>query len=146
MIEIEQISCSDIYPILKSYQRNIIEKLISEYGIEKAAELWVTSKGPIQTARFGGVSCDSDNSKSYWKRIKNEFDKLVCGSSEYTKEQKKFLTTGKSIGTGCMVSFANYLSPLIGLSSSILVPTLLLLLCSASKIGLKAYCSNKNIS
>ena len=77
MIEIEQISCSDIYPILKSYQRNIIEKLVSAYGIEKAAELWITSKGPIQTARFGGVSCDSDNSKSYWKRIKNEFDKPV---------------------------------------------------------------------
>lgn len=89
MIEIEQISCSDIYPILKSYQRNIIEKLVSAYGIEKAAELWITSKGPIQTARFGGVSCDSDNSKSYWKRIKNEFDKLVCGSSEYTEEQKE---------------------------------------------------------
>ncbi|MCD7898891.1 MAG: hypothetical protein LUH22_03185 [Bacteroides sp.] len=144
MIKIENLPLESWINELKPYQKNIIIQLVSNFGEEKAAEEWISSRGPIQTATFGGDTSNIPDSKTYWNRLKEEFDKLVCGHPDYKKEQEKFATAGKAIGTGAVASISNWLAPIVGMSPSILIPAVILLLYTTAKIGVKAYCSTKN--
>lgn len=143
MIEIDNLSLDEWYSCLKPYQKTVIEQLVAKYGEEKAAEEWLMSRGPMQTATFGGVQIGSENPTNYWNRFKTEFDKLICGHPDYEKEQEKFLATGKTIGLGCVTALANWIAPIIGMSPALLVPAIILLLHTMAKMGVKAYCSTK---
>lgn len=107
MIEIDDLSLNEWYACLKPYQKVVIEQLVSKYGEEKAAEEWLTARGPIQTATFGGSQTNTAEAQNYWSRLKDEFDKLICGHPDYEKEQKKFLAAGKSIGLGSVTALSN---------------------------------------
>ena len=144
MIEIDDLSLNQWYACLKPYQKVVIEQLVSKYGEEKAAEEWLTARGPIQTATFGGSQTNTAEAQNYWSRLKDEFDKLICGHPDYEKEQKKFLAAGKSIGLGSVTALSNWLSPIIGMTPAILVPAIILILHTTSKMGVKAYCSTKH--
>ena len=142
-MEIENLTLDEWYTCLKPYQKNMIEQLVSKYGEEKAAEEWLIARGPIQTVTFGGNQANAVEAPKYWSRLKDEFDKLICGHPDYEKEQKKILTAGKTIGIGSVTALANWLSPIIGMSPSILVPAIILILHTTSKMGVNAYCSTK---
>lgn len=144
MIEIDALSLSDWYTCLKPYQKNAIEQLVAKYGEERAAEEWLMARGPIQTATFGGAQ--TSNSESYWNRLKDEFDKLICGHPDYENEQKKFISASKTIGLGSVTALSTWLSPIVCLSPAILVPAIILLLHTTSKMGIKAYCSTKHFA
>ena len=143
MIEIENLSLEKWLNQLKPYQRNVIEQLIAKYGEEKAAEEWINARGPMQTVTFGGVAEDANNKKNYWNRLKNEFDKFLCGHHDYQDEHDKFVAAGKPIGLGAVAYIADWLAPAVGMSTAILIPAITLLLCTAAKMGVKAYCSTK---
>lgn len=143
MIEIEKISLDECYRYLKPYQRNIIEQLVTKYGIEKAAEEWINARGPMQTVTFGGVVEDANNKKNYWNRFKNEFDKLICGHPDYQNDQEKFITAGKPIGLGAIAYIANLIAPAVGMSSAVLIPAIVLVFNTTAKMGVKAYCATK---
>jgi hypothetical protein len=143
MIEIEDLSLDEWYKCLKPYQSSIIRQLVDNLGEEKAAEEWITAMGPLQTATFGGDPSSKVDQKSYWNRLKEEFDKFICGHSAYENEHEKFLSTGKLLGTGAVTSIATWLSPSVGLSPTILVPAILLLLHTTAKISVRAYCATK---
>lgn len=145
MMEIENLTLDKWYTCLKPYQKNMIEQLVSKYGEEKAAEEWLIARGPVQTVTFGGTPANAAETTHYWTRLKDEFDKLICGHPDYEKEQKKILTAGKTIGLGSVTALANWLSPVIGMSPSMLVPVLVLILHTTSKMGVNAYCSTKNV-
>ena len=104
MIEIENIPLEDWLKPLKPYQRNFIKQLVAKYGEEKAAEEWINARGPMQTVTFGGVTEDINNKKNYWNRLRNEFDKLICGHADYQNEHDKFVNAGKPIGLGAHIS------------------------------------------
>lgn len=144
MIEIESLSLDEWYTCLKPYQKNIIEQLVAKYGEERAAEEWLTARGPIQTATFGGAV--SNNTDNYWNRFKLEMDKLICGHPNYENERKKFSSAGKSLGLGAVTALSTWLSPIVSVSSAILVPSIILVLHTTSKMGINAYCSTKNFS
>lgn len=144
MIEIDNLSLDEWYTCLKLYQKNIIEQLVAKYGEERAAEEWLMARGPIQTATFGGVQ--TNNNESYWDRFKNEFDKLICGHPDYENEQKKFMYAGKPIGLSSVTALSTWLSPIICVSPAILVPAIILVLHTTSKMGIKAYCSTKHFA
>lgn len=141
MIQIENLSLEEWYTCLKPYQKNIIEQLVAKYGEEKAAEEWLIARGPSQTATFGGEA--SSNTDNYWNRFRDEMDKLICGHPDYENEQKKFLTAGKTLGVGGITALSTWLSPIVCVSSSILVPSIILVLSTVSKMGINAYCSTK---
>lgn len=143
MIEIEDLSLDEWFKCLKPYQSSIIRQLVDNLGEERAAEEWITSTGPIQTATFGGNPFNKVDQKSYWSRIKEEFDKFICGHSAYEKEREKFLSTGKLLGTGAVSTLATWLSPSVGLPPTILIPSILLLLHTTAKISVQAYCATK---
>lgn len=143
-ILIEPITIEDCYASLKPYQRLTIEKLVSKYGEEGAAEQWLTARGPCQTSIFGGSPQEQTQTMSYWSRLKNEFDKFICGHPDYDKEREKFVTTSKPLGLAGVTGLSTLLGPLIGMSPVLLVPSIALLLTSASKMGVKAYCATKS--
>ena len=89
MIEIDNLSLDEWYTCLKPYQKNAIEQLVAKYGEEKAAEEWLTARGPMQTATFGGTQTKAEDTHSYWNRLRTEIDKLICGHPDYKKEQEK---------------------------------------------------------
>lgn len=143
MIEIDNLSLYEWYTCLKPYQRAIIEQLVAKYGEERAAEEWLTARGPMQTATFGGSQVNAENAPKYWDRLRSEIDKLICGHPDYKKEQEKILAAGKSIGLGGVTALANWLSPLIGMSPALLAPAIILILHTMAKMGVKAYCATK---
>lgn len=143
MIEIENFTLDDGLCYLKPYQKKTIEQLISAYGVDKAAEEWINARGPMQTATFGGVTENSANSKNYWSSFKNEFDKLICGGAEYQEEHKKLIAAGKPIGLGAVSLIADWLAPVVGMSTSLLIPAIVLVLSTIGKMGVNAYCSYK---
>lgn len=118
-------------------------KNIAKYGEERAAEEWLTARGPMQTATFGGSQVNAENAPKYWDRLRSEIDKLICGHPDYKKEQEKILAAGKSIGLGGVTALANWLSPLIGMSPALLTPAIILILHTMAKMGVKAYCATK---
>jgi hypothetical protein len=77
---------------------------------------------------------------SYGKRCKKELDKLICGHPDYNKEHQGFCFNAKMINMGLATEFATKISPIIGLPSAIIVPTVALFLYSLGKIGISAYC------
>jgi|CZCB01.1.fsa_nt_gi hypothetical protein len=144
MIEIEKKPLEDWYEVLKPYQKSVLEQLVERYGEEKAAEEWITAMGPVQTATFGGDTSNRVNQKMYWNRLKDEFDKFICGHSSYKEEQEKLLSSGKLLGPGVVSSLATWIAPAVGMPPSIIAPALVLLLYIAAKISVKAYCATKN--
>lgn len=122
----------------------MITSLVQKYGEEKAAEEWITTVGPLQTATFGGDSFDKVDQKRYWIRFREEFDKLICGHPTYEEDLKKILFTGKSLGTGAVTYIATIIGPVIGMAPAILVPPIILLLHTVTKITVKAYCTTRH--
>ena len=141
MIEIENIPLEDWLKPLKPYQRNFIKQLVAKYGEEKAAEEWINASGPMQTVTFGGVTEDINNKKNYWNRLRNEFDKLICGHADYQNEHDKFVNAGKPIGLGAVTYIADWIAPAVGMSTAILIPAIALVLSTTAKMGVKAYCA-----
>lgn len=60
------------------------------------------------------------------------------------KNKRIFKQAGKSIGLGSVTALSNWLSPIIGMTPAILVPAIILILHTTSKMGVKAYCSTKH--
>ena len=146
MIEIENIPLEDWLKPLKPYQRNFIKQLVAKYGEEKAAEEWINARGPMQTVTFGGVTEDINNKKNYWNRLRNEFDKLICGHADYQNEHDKFVNAGKPIGLGAVTYIADWIAPADGMSTAILIPAIALVLSTTAKMGVKAYCATKQFN
>ena len=146
MIELENIPLEDWLKPLKPYQRNFIIQLVAKYGEEKAAEEWINARGPMQTVTFGGVTEDINNKKNYWNRLRNEFDKLICGHADYQNEHDKFVNAGKPIGLGAVTYIADWIAPAVGMSTAILIPAIALVLSTTAKMGVKAYCATKQFN
>ena len=146
MIEIENIPLEDWLKPLKPYQRNFIKQLVAKYGEEKAAVEWINARGPMQTVTFGGVTEDINNKKNYWNRLRNEFDKLICGHADYQNEHDKFVNAGKPIGLGAVTYIADWIAPAVGMSTAILIPAIALVLSTTAKMGVKAYCATKQFN
>ncbi len=148
MNEIEVFSLEEMYASLPHYQATTIRTLVEKYGEEKAAEMWLESMGPKQTQHFGGSSTElvsqSGKTVSFWKRCKTEFDKLICGHKDWEKEYEEYVNYGKAISIATATGIAGVLSPVIGVTTVILIPAIELLLRTVSKMGINAYCSNKD--
>lgn len=84
-------------------------------------------------------------SVNYWPRVKEEFDKLVCGHSQYAKESEDYYVLGKFFSLATASAMASSMSQIVTIPSYILTPTIALMLHSMMKIGRNAYCSTVDI-
>lgn len=145
-MEVETLSQDEWFSILKPYQRKYIEQLVQTYGEETTAEIWLTSVGPLQTARFGGANDSLGDRKDYWRRFKTEFDKFICGHPDYSEVRNKASQQAGSIGLIAVPLISSEIAASVGISHVIIVPAVVLLLNAASKVGVRAYCANKRFT
>ena len=138
MKEIENIKLTDWLSELKPYQRNSIEILIKNYGEEKAAEIWITSNGPLNNIPFGGERVK--DTKPFFDRFKTEFGKFICGHPDYDEDRKKLGIESPNIKSMIIAAISGALGARLGLATTLLAPAVVLLLSCVGKMGLKAYC------
>lgn len=82
---------------------------------------------------------------NYWSKVKKEFDKLVCGHSQYAKESEDYYVFGKFFSLTTVSAMASSMAPIVSIPSYILTPTIVLMLHSMMKMGRNAYCSTVDI-
>ena len=145
-MEVETLSQDEWFGIFKPYQRKNIELLVQTYGEEKTAEILLTSRGALQTARFGGENDSLGDRKDYWQRFKIEFDKFLCGHPDYSEARKKASQEAGSIGLIAIPIISSEIAASVGISHVIIGPAVVLLLNVASKVGVRAYCANKRFA
>ncbi len=119
-----------------------LKKLVARYGDLKTAEMLVDNyeDSQHQSQRIDVLEFKIDI-HLFWPRVKREFDKLVCGHSQYAKESADYYVFGKFFSLATASSIASTISPLVSIPTYILTPTIVLLLHSMIKIGRNAYCS-----
>lgn len=145
MIQIEKFNLQEALNQLPSYQSKTIQVLIDKHGEENAAKIWIESNGPKEISHNGGTTQIISQDSSYWQRLKEQFNSFVCGNENYSDERKQAIAIGETGATSLAAYLAGIISPIIGISVPILVPAILLLLHLAAKMGIGAYCANKNI-
>lgn len=138
MKNIEKIELTDWLSELKPYQRNSIEILIKNHGEEKAAEIWITSNGPLNNVPFGGDRVK--DTKQFYERFKTEFGKFMCGHPNYDKYRKKLEAEVPIIKSMIISTISTALSATLGFATALLAPAVVLLLSCVGKMGLNAYC------
>lgn len=123
-----------------------LEGLVGRYGDLKTAEMLVDSyedsQRPNQRTDVTEFKVDFH---LFWPRVKREVDKLVCGHSQYQKENQDYYVFGKFFSLATASSMATTLAPMLSIPAYILTPTIALMLHSMMKIGINAYCSTVNI-
>jgi|WetSurMetagenome_2_1015567.scaffolds.fasta_scaffold21591_5 hypothetical protein len=139
-MEIEQLDLDEWLKELKPFQIKTIKSLVQKFGEEEAAKRWIESTGPINTATFGGTPSNGKR-KNYYKALKSELHKFICVQEDYIDERKKFFNQGELINAAVSAKIAIVIAPVIGLSVSIVLPAVILLLHTISKISINAYCS-----
>lgn len=114
-MEIVSESLDEWLTTLKPFQRNTIKNLLqnNDGNEEKVAELWLNSFGPINTATYGGVPTSASN-KNYFKSLKSELNKLICGDEDYEEEKKQILDGGHLLNVAASAKIASLLAPVIG--------------------------------
>jgi hypothetical protein len=127
---------------LKPYQRKDVLELIQIHGEEIAAEKWLSAYGFSNTIPFGGQS----DSKPFFAYFKEEFTKFICGHPDYEEQREKIKSQGEIVSAVTISYISIALSSKIGMTSALLSPAVALLLFTAGKIGLKAYCKTSNIN
>lgn len=143
MNNIENIKLEEWLEELKPYQKNSIKILIAQYSEEKAAEIWITSNGPSNNVPFGGVS---KNTAPFFERFKIEFKKFICGHPDYEANRIKLNTEKPVVKTLFLTVTSSAIGAEIGLSATLLIPAVAVLLGSVGKIGLNAYCAGINLN
>jgi hypothetical protein len=139
-MEIENHNLDEWLSVLKPYQQKIMHSLIDKYGEEDAIKRWIKSKGPLNTATFGGVPTNDDK-KNYYQCIKQEINYFICGNPKYSKERDNILKGANVISISIASKISQIIAQAVGMSIAVVLPAILLLFHSISKISINAYCS-----
>ena len=125
---------------LKPYQQKPMKEFLNCLSIEEAAEKWVSSTGSVNIVQFGGTQ----NSKPFWNRFKDEFDRFLCDRSAYAEEKQEIAKHGNASKAIFISSISAAIGAKLGMAGTLLAPPVALLLCVAGKMSINAYCKNKS--
>ena len=135
----------EIYNEIGVQQANDLKLMVEEYGEEEAAMKWLEEKvvPELPVTPYDGNIGDSDSTtKPFGKRVKDEIDMLICGHPKYNKERESILDQFHGWTLYAATAGAAVLGVTFGVSAGILSPAILLLVRSACKVGVNAYCQN----
>ena len=125
-----------------------LEGVVEKYGDMQVAEMILNQyedslKPDGNTVNIGFQV----NYHLFWKNVKKEFDKLVCGNAPYEREEQDGSFYGKFFTLATASSMAATIKQSIMFTDIpiyILTPAIALMLHSVMKVGRNAYCSTVN--
>lgn len=131
---------NDIFDVLPKYQRDTIEALLNQgKSNEEVAEIWLSANGPSNTFPFG-----AENKKNtFLDKLENELQDFICNEEKYVEERKQVIEKCKAGSLVGITSLTAFIAPIIGTAPSLILPVIVLILNSALKIGVNAWCSYK---
>lgn len=133
-MNIPQYNTEEWIEVLEPYQQQILRDLLKEHTEEEAMQIWMEVSGPEHTTTFGG-----NDSNTYLKLFKEEFDKLIIGDEKYRKVIEEF-NEHATVTKFFVVSFlSSALSSSLGVAAGVVAPLIVLSLGTIGKIGLNAY-------
>lgn len=139
IVDAELLGGEEILNSLKPYQREIVQQLVAQHGEEEAAKIWLSSSGPLDLRKFGGVP--SGGGDAFYQRFYGEFRALICGDERYKTEREKFLGMAKPTANQVVIYISVALGSTLGVAVGLLTPAVALLLKVVVKIGVNAWCA-----
>jgi len=126
-------------PVLKDYQRNIVNDFLKNSGsYNEAAEKWISSS-PDQTVPFGS-SPNRINKEQYFEKFMEELEKFICGDERYEEERKKIVSKANLTETTIVSFVSSALAPYVGSAGPFLVPVVVLAFMTITKMSKNAWC------
>lgn len=122
--------------VLKPYQRNVIKEFLREVPPEQAAERWLGTAGSPNIVPFGG----SRDTKPFWDKFKSEFRRFLCDDGAYVEEKAALCAEGGVSKALLISAISAAIGASIGYAATLLAPAVAIMLCTAGKIGVNAYC------
>lgn len=137
LVELFEGDPTDWITSLKSYQRTIVQELLSTCeSPDEAASKWLTAT-PQNTAPFG----TSPNSQNvYMEKLKQELVKFLCGDSQYETDRQKLLAEVKPLHSYAVGVISSAISITLGTNAIFLAPVIALLLMTVGRVSLNAFC------
>ncbi len=120
------------------YSRTSIQNLLASGKTPfEAAEEWLRSAGPTDTAPFGGAV---DASRLMLQNLLVEMRNVVCGGPEYESERKE---VSKAVGSGkyaIATALGVVAGPHLGAAAVVVAPAIVLVLSIVATAGQKTAC------
>ena len=138
-VEIPNAEMEEWLSAIKPYQRNVILHFLKELPPEEAAEKWLGSTGSPNTIPFGGTQ----DTKPFWNSFKAEFTRFLCDDTAYFNDKKELFAQKKASREVLVGAISAAIGAAVGYSSILLAPAVAILLCTAGKIGVVAYCKSQ---
>lgn len=132
----------DLYASYNGAYGAHLKGLVEKYGDLKVAEMIINQYEVSQRSNENTDTIGFQvNYHLFWKNVKKEFDKLVCGQTPYEKDNQDYQVMGRFFTLATASSIALTISQVLPIPQYILTPTIALMLSSVMKIGRSAYCS-----
>jgi len=136
---------SELIKQLPTFQQRIVTELLSsEQSCLVAAENYFLASGPDNIQTFGGepyTSKDSKKSKSgLWTSFLEEVNKFICGHADYSENRDKLFRESDVLKTIIITNVSTLLGSKFGMSAACVAPVIVLIVCTAIKLGKNAYC------
>lgn len=133
-MELDKYKTNDLIDILDNYQKEIILELLQTKNEEEILDIWINVSGTDFTSKFGGNQKDD-----FLKNFKTEFNKFVLEDEKYNEEIKEFKSYANATKIFIVSFLTDLFSKVIGVSSVVVTPLVVLSLGIIGKIGLNAY-------
>ncbi|MBK4989816.1 hypothetical protein [Pseudomonas sp. S36] len=132
-------SDDEILGSLKLYQRSLVAELLVANDEETAARIWLSSTGPLDLRKFGGVPDSGED--AFYQRFRAEFRAYVCGDERYKEERDDLLKIAKPAASYVIAAISAAVASTLGIAVGLVVPAVALLLKVVGKLGLNAWCA-----
>lgn len=114
--------------------KELLAAKLTEYEV---AEFWLSRSGSDTTLGFSSGA----SAKRYLQSVQIEFQKLICGGTEYDHIRKDFSNLWQK-GRGAVLAYvALAISSFTSIAVAVVTPVIALLFAAVCKVGVNAWCS-----
>ena len=138
------ITIDEIYAAISAEDASRLRSYIEQYGEEKAAEEWLNTIPEDQLPRtpFSGGIGEEDVNLTFAQSIRREVDYFICGHPKYQDLRNKIDSKGEGVTLYAATSLAALIGSEFGITTAVILPSVMLLFRIAGRITLNAYCRN----
>jgi len=137
IVNIPEINITEWLRSIPKYQREIVSDLLEHNTPEEAASIWLDSS----TQNNSPFSSEGAN-KKFSEYVFKEIHKLLCGNPIYSEERNELNKILKNSGSkeAIISSISAAIGSQLGLATAFIAPAVVLLLITAGKVTVNAWC------